>query len=396
MYIYQAANSIESYTYGSYTGTLSLNSSSAMSAGAVSRTVTFGYIRRSKTPKYTSGASGSATTETWSGTAYLTIAVNSGSSYCTLSKSNYTNSSSTTTSTLTKSTYGTTNIGSQTYTISLRQGSASGTVIASITVTTISNKPTTSVVYDGTITVNTPTLSRYNSTSSPCPAGGGTLTASATASQAGRTKYTWPSGAAATYSSYNTSTSRTPTYAVSGTGASISGSTITWASRGTTAGNQRSATVTASYGGKTSSAATTYQAHNNASTTTETRNQTVSISANRYTTSASPCPADGGTATLSYSASYEQRTKYTWPSGAAATYSSWTTKSATPTISGSATGFTRSGTTVTIAAHEGESQRSCTYTASYSGATSKSVTIYQAAAELGIGKMAIGSTFKVF
>jgi hypothetical protein len=51
---------------------------------------------------------------------------------------------------------------------------------------------------------------------------------------------------------------------------------------------------------------------------------------------------------------------------------------------------------VTIAAHEGESQRSCTYTASYSGATSKSVTIYQAAAELGIGKMAIGSTFKVF
>lgn len=395
MYIYQAANSIESYTYGSYTGTLSLNSSSAMSAGAVTRTVTFGYIRRSKTPKYTSGASGSATTETWSGTAYLTIAVNSGSSYCTLSKSNYTNSSSTTISTLTKSTYGTTNIDSQTYTISLRQGSASGTVIASITVTTISNKPTTSVVYDGTITVNTPTLSRYNSTSSPCPAGGGTLTASATASQAGRTKYTWPSGAT-TYSSYNTSTSRTPTYAVSGTGASISGSTITWASRGTTAGNQRSATVTASYGGTTSSAAITYQAHNNASTTTETRNQTVSISANRYTTSASPCPADGGTATLSYSASYEQRTKYTWPSGAAATYSSWTTKSATPTISGSATGFTRSGTTVTIAAHEGESQRSCTYTASYSGATSKSVTIYQAAAELGIGKMVIGSTFKVF
>ena len=143
MTIYQAKNEIKSYTYGEYTGTLSLNSSTTLSAGADSRTVTFGYIRRSKTPVYDSGSSGTATTETWSGTAYLTIAVNSGSSYCKLSKSNYTNSSSTTTSTLTKSTYGTTVISAQTYTISLRQSSASGTVIASITIKTTANAKTT-------------------------------------------------------------------------------------------------------------------------------------------------------------------------------------------------------------------------------------------------------------
>lgn len=88
---------------------------------------------------------------------------------------------------------------------------------------------------------------------------------------------------------------------------------------------------------------------------TECRNVTVSITANPTTIS-----AGGGTSTLSYSGSYQTRTQYS-----SGEWSDWSTVNVTPTITGSATGFTRNGTTVT-AADRGTTTgaaRSVTYTA---------------------------------
>lgn len=107
---------------------------------------------------------------------------------------------------------------------------------------------------------------------------------------------------------------------------------------------------------------------------TECRNVTVSITANPTTIS-----AGGGTSTLSYSGSYQTRTQYS-----SGEWSNWSTVSVTPTISGSATGFTRNGTTVT-AANRGTTTgaaRSVTYTATVNACNqtvTDTVTITQSA-----------------
>jgi hypothetical protein len=64
--------------------------------------------------------------------------------------------------------------------------------------------------------------------------------------------------------------------------------------------------------------------------------------------------------------------EYTWTSGGTTTEES----SFTPSISGNAEGFKLDGTKVTVSANSSyTSTRSVTYTASYSGAEPKSVTI---------------------
>lgn len=83
----------------------------------------------------------------------------------------------------------------------------------------------------------------------------------------------------------------------------------------------------------------------------------------------------GGTSKISASCARSKTPVYT--SGATGTVG---TESATPTLSGSATGFTLSGTTVTASVNSWAASRSIVVTASYSGATSKSVTITQSAA----------------
>lgn len=87
----------------------------------------------------------------------------------------------------------------------------------------------------------------------------------------------------------------------------------------------------------------------------------------------------GGTSTISASCTRSKTPVYS--SGATGSAGS---ESATPTLSGSATGFTLSGTTVTASANSWAATRSITVTASYSGATSKSVTVTQAAAPASI------------
>lgn len=70
MYIYQAANSIDSYNYGSWNISISANPTSLPATGGTS-TITSS-CTRSKTPVYTSGSTGTATTESATPTLALT------------------------------------------------------------------------------------------------------------------------------------------------------------------------------------------------------------------------------------------------------------------------------------------------------------------------------------
>lgn len=104
----------------------------------------------------------------------------------------------------------------------------------------------------------------------------------------------------------------------------------------------------------------------------------IAISANPTTIAAS-----GGTSTITASCTRTKTPVYTSGSTGIAT-----TESATPTLAISGTGFTLSGTTVT-ASKNNVAARTAIVTASYSGATSKSVTIIQSAGPDGIGYMQI-------
>lgn len=104
----------------------------------------------------------------------------------------------------------------------------------------------------------------------------------------------------------------------------------------------------------------------------------IAISANPTTIAAS-----GGTSTITTSCTRTKTPVYT--SGSTGTA---TTESATPTLAINGTGFTLSGTTVT-ASKNNVAARTAIVTASYSGATSKSITITQSAGPDGIGYMQI-------
>lgn len=93
----------------------------------------------------------------------------------------------------------------------------------------------------------------------------------------------------------------------------------------------------------------------------------ISISANPTTIG-----YGGGSSTISASCSRSKTPVYS--SGSTGIVE---TESVTPTLSGSASGFTLSGTTVTATENQSLEKRSITVTASYSGATSQSVVITQ-------------------
>lgn len=143
-------------------------------------------------------------------------------------------------------------------------------------------------------------------------------------------------------------------------------------SRGSEVGDARTVELSFTYNGKTASITIT-QAENKI----ECYNYgawSISISANPTTIA-----YGGGTSTISASCTRSKTPVYS--SGATGSGGS---ESATPALSGSATGFTLSGTTVTASSNSWAASRSITVTASYSGATSKSVTITQSAAPASI------------
>ena len=195
-----------------------------------------------------------------------------------------------------------------------------------------------------TVSANPTTIARTGGTS--------TITASATRTRT----WTWNgvSGSGGTESEKGT-----PALSASGTGFSLSGTTLTASNNTTT--SSRSCTVTATHGGKTATCTVTQSAGE-----ITYGAWTVTISANPTTIAAA-----GGTSTLTYSAVRDVLTNGTVTN----------TEKATPTVSGSATGFTRSGATVTAANNTTTSSRSVTYTATHGGKTAD-VTVSQSAGSM--------------
>jgi|GEM_PF-553941 len=181
-----------------------------------------------------------------------------------------------------------------------------------------------------TVSANPTTIARTGGTS--------TITASATRTRT----WTWNgvSGSGGTESEKGT-----PALSASGTGFTLSGTTLTASNNTTT--SSRSCTVTATHGGKTATCTVTQSAGE------------ITYGAWKVTITANPTTiaAAGGTSTLTYSAVRDVLTNGTVTN----------TEKATPTVSGSATGFTRSGATVTAANNTTTSSRSVTYTATHEG-----------------------------
>lgn len=161
-------------------------------------------------------------------------------------------------------------------------------------------------------------------------------------------------------------------------GASISyGTAVSAGSLGTTAKARTrvgSLTCTVSLNGKSKSITLdVYQAENKITSTTD-GTPVISLSASSYSISNS-----GGS--VSIYASVNITTTNYWSSGSTSAGSS---ESDTPTVSASGTGFSLNAAKTVLTATEnfGTSSRSCVVTASYSGATTKTIKVTQSAASV--------------
>lgn len=158
-------------------------------------------------------------------------------------------------------------------------------------------------------------------------------------------------------------------------GASISyGTAVSAGSLGTTVKSRTRVGAligTLSLNGKTKSVSVpVYQAANSITSTTD-GTPVISLSANSYSISNS-----GGSVNIYASVSIPITNH--WSSGS---ISAGSPKSATPTVSASGTGFSLNSakTVLTATENTGTSSRSCTVTASYSGATTKTIKVTQSA-----------------
>lgn len=161
-------------------------------------------------------------------------------------------------------------------------------------------------------------------------------------------------------------------------GASISyGTAVSAGSLGTTVKSRTQVgalTGTLSLNGKTKSVSVpVYQAANSIISSTE-GTPVISLSASSYSISNS-----GGSVNIYASVSIP--TTNHWGSGSTSAGSS---KSATPTVSASGTGFSLNAAKTVLTATEnlGTSSRSCVVTASYRGATTKTITVTQSVASV--------------
>lgn len=215
------------------------------------------------------------------------------------------------------------------------------------------------------------------------PASGGSATATA-----GNGSQTWNKSATITTYEYTSGATKDVTTEAASSGTAnvvpnVSSITATASSKGTTVSAQttvKSQAVTWSANGKSASGTIyIYQAANKI----ESYNYgswNIAISANPTTIAAS-----GGTSTITSSCTRSKTPIYT--SGSTGTA---TTESATPTLALTTNpgGFTLSGNKLT-AANNPIGAKTAIVTASYSGATSKSVSVTQAAGPDGIGYMQI-------
>lgn len=366
--IYQSENKVTNSNYNpriTAYGTPTVSIGSGLTAAGGSATVSASVTNtETYNALYSSGATGPNQTRSVGGSLSISMTAN-GNSRFNLSGNTITHSSMGTNETTDTITIKVVNDGD-----SSKSATASKSITNSKTV-----KSTSGGVYTyGNITAGT-------ITNATIPASGGSATA-----KAGNGTQSWNKSATITTYQYDSGSTKdvTTENASSGTNnvsPSIASIEATASSKGTIISSQttvKSQAVTWSANGKSASGTMhIYQAANKI----ESYNYgswNIAISANPTTIAAS-----GGTSTITASCTRTKTPVYT--SGSTGTA---TTESATPTLAISGTGFTLSGTTVT-ALKNNVAARTATVTASYSGATSKSVTITQSAGPDGIGYMQI-------
>lgn len=368
--IYQAENKVTNSNYNpritAYgTPTISIGSGltaaggSASVSASVTNTETYNAL-------YSSGATGPNQTRSVGGSLSISMTAN-GNSRFSLSGNTIIHSSMGTNET------------TDTVTIkAINDGDSSKSATASKSITNSKTvKSTSGGIYTyGNITAGT-------ITNATIPASGGSATA-----KAGNGTQTWNKSATITTYEYTSGSTKDVTTEAASSGTAnvvpnVSSITATASSKGTTVSAQttvKSQAVTWSANGKSASGTIyIYQAANKI----ESYNYgswNIAISANPTTIAAS-----GGTSIITTSCTRTKTPVYT--SGSTGTA---TTESATPTLALTTNpgGFTLSSNKLT-AANNPIGAKTATVTASYSGATSKSVSVSQAAGPDGIGYMQI-------
>lgn len=366
--IYQAENKVTNSNYNpriTAYGTPTVSIGSGLTAAGGSATVSASVTNtETYNALYSSGATGPNQTRSVSGSLSISMTAN-GNSRFSLSGNTITHSSMGTNETTDTVTIKAVNNGDNS-----KSATASKSITNSKTV-----KSTSGGIYTyGNITAGT-------ITNATIPASGGSATA-----KAGNGTQSWNKSATITTYQYNSGATKdvTTENASSGTNnvsPNIASIEATASSKGTTVSSQttvKSQVVTWSANGKSASGTMYIYQAANAIDSYNYGSWNIAISANPTTIAAS-----GGTSTITVSCTRTKTPVYT--SGSTGTA---TTESATPTLVISGAGFTLSGTTVT-ASKNNVAARTATVTASYSGATSKSVTITQLAGPDGIGYMQI-------
>ena len=366
--IYQAENKVTNSNYNpriTAYGTPTISIGSGLTAAGGSATVSASVTNtETYNALYSSGATGPNQTRSVGGSLSISMTAN-GNSRFSLSGNTITHSSMGTNETTDTVTIKAVNNGD-----SSKSATASKSITNSKTV-----KSTSGGVYTyGDVIAGTVI-------NGIIPASGGSATA-----KAGNGTQSWNKSATITTYQYDSGSTKDVTTEAASSGTAnvvpnVASITATASSKGTTVSAQttvKSQAVTWSANGKSASGTIyIYQAANKI----ESYNYgswSIAISANPTTIAAS-----GGTSTITASCTRTKTPVYT--SGSTGTA---TTESATPTLAISGTGFTLSGTTVT-ASKNNVAARTAIVTASYSGATSKSVTITQSAGPDGIGYMQI-------
>lgn len=368
--IYQAENKVTNSNYNpriiAY-GTPTISIGSGLTAAGGSATVSASVTNtETYNALYSSGATGPNQTRSVGGSLSIFMTAN-GNSRFSLSGNTITHSSMGTNET------------TDTITIKAvndRDSSKSATASKSIT-NSKTVKPTSGGIYTyGNIVAGT-------ISNKTIPASGGSATATA-----GNGSQTWNKSAIITTYEYTSGATKDVTTEAASSGTinvapSVASITATASSKGTTVSNQttvKSQAVTWSANGKSTSGTMYIYQEANAVKSYNYGYWYISISANPTS-----LPATGGTSTITSSCTRSKIPIYT--SGSIGTA---ITESATPTLALTTNpgGFTLNGNKLT-AANNPIGAKIATVTASYSGATSKSVTITQSAGPDGIGYMQI-------
>lgn len=368
--IYQAENKVTNSNYNpriTAYGTPTISIGSGLTAAGGSATVSASVTNtETYNALYSSGATGPNQTRSVGGSLSISMTVN-GNNRFSLSGNTITHSSMGTNETTDTITIKAVNDGD-----SSKSATASKSITNSKTV-----KSTSGGIYTyGNVIAGTVT-------NGIIPASGGSATATA-----GNGTQSWNKSATITTYEYTSGATKDVTTEAASSGTAnvvpnVSSITATASSKGTTVSAQttvKSQAVTWSANGKSASGTIyIYQAANKI----ESYNYgswNIAISANPTTIAAS-----GGTSTITSSCTRSKTPIYT--SGSTGTA---TTESATPTLALTTNpgGFTLSGNKLT-AANNPIGAKTATVTASYSGATSKSVSVTQAAGPDGIGYMQI-------